>query len=397
MLAQQTNKHWVLIITFISIVLPPLANDLYFSSLPVMAAEFNSYNIQLTVTAYLLGFSLPQLLYGALSDHYGRRPILLFAHFLVVSSSIAIVFSHTMPALLIGRFFQAAGASALFSTCLAIIRDSYHKNYLVRVNSMLFTLVSIIPGIAPLLGSYIAHWYSWRMDFDVVAVIAGLLLVFVVLQFKETNQHTRSGDLNVRNIFRAYLHLVKIKTYRGYIFSSCFSYASLFTFIAASPYLFIQYFQQSAIGYGWLVLLIVSMLLVSGLLVPRFVSKFSLPAAVCLGAVMIFIAAAILLVVSLMGQQSMTVVILTMMLMFMGVGFIRPSASAGAMSTAPPALAGSATALFSFIAFLGGALFSTLGRYAGSNPQHLAEVIILTGLLASVAAGYTFNKACLTQ
>ena len=383
MLIHNRNSHIVLVVTFLAILLPPLGNDIYFASLPTIGHEFATGHISLMVTVYLAGFALTQLFYGPLSDRFGRRPLLLVAISLVLVGCFTVWMTHHFSILLIARFVQSVGACGTLCIVLAIIRDSYKPEFIVKVTGVLFAILGFVPAFAPLLGGYIASISSWRNDFLLLIVITATILLLVGFFFSESMMEKKHDALKFKSIVSGYRQLLGSKLVMSFSMGSCFSYASLFSFICASPFLLIKPFGLNMVEYGWIIALNGMGIIFAGFLVPKLSNRYSVAAIALFGSILLVTGALLMLILNLFFiTHSLVAIMVPAFIVITGVGFIRPTASAGALTNAPVGLTGSSSALFSFIAFIGGAVFSMFGQYAGQSVVHLSLFLLVTGVLA---------------
>jgi MFS transporter, DHA1 family, multidrug resistance protein len=393
MLLNNKNSHWVLVLTFLSVILPPLGNDIYFASLPAMALAFKTTHISAMVSIYLAGFALGQLFFGPLTERFGRRPVLLVSLFLVLMSCLVILLTSSFHLLLLARFLQAIGACGTLVVVLAIIRDSYTSESIVKVTGVLFAVLGFVPALAPLLGALIAEHSSWRMDFLLLVITAAGILLFVMLFFRESISEKNAHALKVRVSLQYYWKLLRIKPFLGFILTSGFSYASFFTFMCASPHLIMQHFGLSMTDYGLIIALNAVGIIAVGFMMPLLSRRFTSPGMAVFGAMLLFIGAVLLVILNVfVSSDNLYTLLVPIFIVFTGVGFVRPTASAGALTTAPKEIAGFASALFSFFSFVGGAIFSLTGHYAGLHPLHLGWLLALTAVLALVSAVYAYRS-----
>ncbi len=394
MLINNRNSRLVLILTFFATVLPPLGNDIYFASLPTMAHDLHTAHIGWVVSMYLVGFALAQLFYGPLSERFGRRPLLITAISLVLVGCVVIWLTPNFTVFLVARFIQAVGACGTLCMVLAIIRDSYQPEAIVKVSGVLFAVLGFVPAFAPLLGSLVASVGSWRTDFLLIIVIAVLILFAVVMLFSESIAQKNPDALRFKSIIHSYRRLLSMGGYMSFCLVSCFSYACFFSFICASPYLLIKPFGLSMVDYGWLIAFNGMGIVLVGFLVPLLSRRFSVSSLALSGSMVIMLGAILMWVLNSGTQlHALWRIMLPGFVVFTGVGFIRPTASAGALTQAPRELTGPASALFSFLAFIGGAVFSLFGQYAGASVMHLSAILFVAGGLTLAAAVWA-RKVC---
>jgi MFS transporter, DHA1 family, multidrug resistance protein len=169
------------------VALGPLSTDLYLPSLPSFTGVFHTdvARVQLTLSVFLLGFAVSQLIYGPLSDRFGRVPMLLGGLTIYLVASWACVFSTSIEALIVARFFQALGGCCGPVLGRAIVRDVYGTEQAARVLAYIGSATALAPAIGPILGGYLHVWFGWKASFYTLATIGALLLVPVLLTLSE--------------------------------------------------------------------------------------------------------------------------------------------------------------------------------------------------------------------
>ena len=140
---------------------------MYLPTFSTIAREFDATaaQIQLTLSVYILGFTFGQLVYGPLSDRFGRRPVLLSGIVIYVAMSVLCATATSAEGLTIYRFFQAIGGGAGTVLSRAIIRDRYTGVQMAKVMSLMLTIILFAPMIAPVFGGYLLIWLGWRAVF----------------------------------------------------------------------------------------------------------------------------------------------------------------------------------------------------------------------------------------
>lgn len=175
------HKSLIAYLAFIS-AFAPLSTDMYLPALPQLTAALNTTASlsSLTVSSFLLLFALSMVIWGALSDKYGRKPILLLGVGLYVASSLAIVFADSITAVLLWRCVQAVGSGAVSAMSLAIVKDILRGESLERVVTWIQTITILAPMCAPVLGGVMLQWTDWRGIFQCLALCGVLALVGAV-------------------------------------------------------------------------------------------------------------------------------------------------------------------------------------------------------------------------
>lgn len=199
----------VLILAFMA-SLGPFGDTEYTPSLPRIAAALDiTYgHAQLTMSVYLAGFALGQILYGPLSDRFGRRPMILIAISTFLAGSVTCALSTDLSVLMVGRLVQALGASAGGTISNAAIRDAFPPEARTRVFLRVNAIFALAPGVGPIAGSLIDHYFGWEANFWLLAVLAVLLLLTLFFGFAETNRNPNLNAIQPREFFKNYLTLL---------------------------------------------------------------------------------------------------------------------------------------------------------------------------------------------
>jgi len=204
----------IFILAFMA-ALGPFGDTEYTPSLPRIADALGvSYaQAQLTMSVYLAGFAFGQILYGPLSDRFGRRRIILIAISTFLIGSVTCALSTDLRILIVGRLVQALGASAGGIISNAAIRDAFPPESRTRVFIRVNAIFALAPGVGPIAGSLVDHYFGWEANFWLLAVLAVLLLVSLFFAFPETNRHLNLKAIQPGELFKNYLRLLSHPEY----------------------------------------------------------------------------------------------------------------------------------------------------------------------------------------
>ncbi len=232
--------------------LGPLSTDFYLPSLPAIgrALATDSAGVQLTLSVYLLGFGLGQLLLGPLSDRFGRRPVMLWGMAVFTVSSAACALASSLEALVAARLLQALGACAGPVLGRAVVRDVYGPHESARVLSHVSTATALAPLLAPVLGGWLTAGFGWRATFMVLTAYGLLLMALVGLMLRETNAHPDPRAMEPARMLANYRTLLADPVYRSALLIGCGAFAALFAFISGSPFVYIELFGMSPLQMG---------------------------------------------------------------------------------------------------------------------------------------------------
>ena len=231
----------------------PLSIDMYLPALPQVASDLggDEAQIQLSVSSFLVGLFIGMLLYGPLSDKYGRRRFLLFGISLYAITCLGCMFASSPLHLIVWRLLQALGGAAAAVLGRAIVRDIFPVTEAARALSLMHLVTMIASLSAPVLGSYLMLVASWRWVFAVLLLYSLLVLLATFLKIPETH-HGSSRNSSLAQVFLAYLSLLGQRVAIGYVFSMGLCFAGMFAFITASSFVYIDYFHLNPRQYALL-------------------------------------------------------------------------------------------------------------------------------------------------
>src|ERR1700722_20383426 len=172
--------------------------------LPLLARVFDRgpAEVQLVLTLYFLGIAGGQLIYGPVSDRFGRRPVLIAGLLLFLGGTALCGFAPSLPVLIAGRVAQAVGACAGLVLGRAIIRDVYDRDASARGIALVMMAMTLAPAVSPAIGAYVSQWFGWRAMFALHAVFGVMVLGWTFARLAET--HTEAVPLNFAGIGRSY-------------------------------------------------------------------------------------------------------------------------------------------------------------------------------------------------
>ncbi len=249
---KMTRRSRMILIAFLGIMsaMAPLATDMYLPALPELSAEFSASTsaTQLTLTMTLLGMAVGQIFLGPLSDMYGRKRPLFAGMVAFALVSAGCFYASSIEPFLALRFLQGfAGASGLVIS-RAIARDVAEGVELTRFMAILMLVNGLAPILAPVAGGQILAFSSWRIIFAVLAVI-GVLLAVWTLKTRETLAK-EERQKNMAASFHAFPALLRDRYFFGHCLVQCFVFASFFSYIAGSSFVFQNIYGISAQGYS---------------------------------------------------------------------------------------------------------------------------------------------------
>lgn len=236
--------------------LGPLALNIFMPSMPGLAKAFGvEYGVvQLTLTFYLVGLGVAQLIYGPISDRWGRRPVLLWGLGIYCVGSIACALAPSIFWLMLGRALQALGGCAGLVLGRAIIRDLYERDRSAAMIGYVTMAMSLAPMLSPALGGYLDTLFGWRASF-VFCSLAGLAVYgWVLLTLPETLARPGQGE-GAAALLRGYRELLRSPVFCGYVLQTAFTSGVFFAFIAGAPFVVVTVMGLPASAYGlWFII-----------------------------------------------------------------------------------------------------------------------------------------------
>ncbi len=227
--------------------LGPLCTDLYLPALPQMAVELdtNTAASQLSLTAGLLGLGLGQLIFGPLSDKYGRMRPLLWSLALLLAASFWCAVAPNIDQLIAARLLQGLAGAGGAVLSRAVARDLYNGHELTRFFALLMLVNGLAPIVAPVLGGGLLNFMNWRGIFGALAVISVLLFSFSAVKLHETLPTERRSQGGVMVMVRSIGRLMKDRQFMGLCLTQGFTMAGMFAYIGASPFVLQQIYSLS--------------------------------------------------------------------------------------------------------------------------------------------------------
>ena len=238
--------------------LQPVTTDLYLPALPALTQVFGASMVQaqLTLTALLLAFGTSQLVWGPLSDKWGRRPVLLGGIGVYVVSAIACALAPDIETLIAARTLQGVAMGACVMAARAIVRDLYEPVQGAKIMSQALSGLGLIACTCVPVGGFLTDLLGWRWALSSLILFAAFTGALIYFYFDESLQQRNPHALQVNSLWAAVKHIVRNPTFQAYSALSTASFAGLFTFLATSSFVFTQSMGLSKTVYG---LLMVSM------------------------------------------------------------------------------------------------------------------------------------------
>ncbi len=364
------------------VALGPISTDLYLPSLPAIGAAFGVSNaeVQLTLSVFLAGFAVSQLVYGPLSDRFGRRPVILGGLALYLLATIVCAFAGSIEVLILARFLQALGACVGPVLGRAVVRDIYGRERAARMLSYMGMAMALAPAFGPILGGFLEVWFGWRANFAALAAFAVATLAGALVTLPETNRWKSPDATRPGHLLATYLGLLRHRSYIGYVLVTACTYAGIFSFISGSAFVLIGLLGLSPDVYGFCFAAIVVGYMAGTFLSGRLTLALGLERMVQLGTAVQVAGGAAGLGLLLLDSVTLAGIVLPVVVFMLGTGLAMPNAQAGAIGPFPRA-AGSASALLGFFQMGLAALVGiAVGHGSGESAFAMMAAIALVAL-----------------
>jgi DHA1 family bicyclomycin/chloramphenicol resistance-like MFS transporter len=365
-----------------SLMLQPLSTDLYLASLPHLAVDFavTPAAVQQTLSLFVIGFGVAQLISGPLSDRHGRRPVLLWGLVIYIVASLACAVAPTLDLLVVARFVQAVGCCTAAVVARAMVRDAFEPAEGARVLTKASSLLALAPLFGPVLGGYLQVWFGWRAAFVFHILFAMVLLATTARLFRETNQHPNPEATRLGRLFATYCRIASADFFWAWVLPGALSYAAIFTFISGSSFVLIDVLGVPTHYYGYCFAFGVSGYLLGTIVCRRLLVKWGLPRTLMVGASLSLFSGLLFALLVLAGLKHWSVVLLCLFLTMGAHGVNFPCAQTGAVAPFPRE-AGAAAGLLGFFTMV---VALVTGTWVGFSHNGTLVPLALTSAVIGV-------------
>jgi DHA1 family bicyclomycin/chloramphenicol resistance-like MFS transporter len=364
-----------------------LSLNILVPAIPSMVAKFatDPANVQLTVSLYLLGLAVAQLVFGPLSDRFGRRPVVLAGLALATIASTAAIFAASIAGLITARVAQSLGASTGQTIGRAIIRDLYDREHAASMIGLVTSVVVLMPMAAPLVGGILDTLLGWESIFVFTAVLSVTVFIWAVIALPETRQLSKVPS--ERSHFRAdFAALAASPRFFGYALCAGLGSAPFFSFLGGAPHVAVTMLGRTSAEYGLWFFLPAIGFMSGNFAVSRLTARFGIDALIRWG-IALTIAGCLICIaayIAFPGSEMITI-FLPQIIVGFGNGLLLPTAVAGAVSIRPQ-VAGTASGMTGFIQMAIGAGAAQLtGQVIGHASDAMPMLLLM--LLFGVATG----------
>ena len=250
-----THRNAPLIFPFLLVfyeIATYLSNDMYLPGLPEMMQDLGLtiHGAQLTLTTWFLGSASMPLIMGAISDRFGRRPVLLLGGVIYILTTIICAITNNTDILLVARFIEGGMIASMMVPGYACIHEIYEKREAIRLLATMGSISVLAPALGPLLGSIVLYFSNWRGIFWVIVLWAAIAILLLYKWMPETLPPEKRQSLHLMQLAKSYFRILRNKQFMLLMTVLGFIFAGFITWITAGPLLIIETFHQSALVFG---------------------------------------------------------------------------------------------------------------------------------------------------
>lgn len=251
-----TKAHYIKLILILGSLtaLGPFSIDMYLPGFAQIATDLNTTvaSVAMTLSSYFIGISAGQLLYGPLLDRYGRKKPLFIGMLVYIAASLGCVFVRDIDTFIGLRFIQAVGSCAATVASVSMVRDLFPVKDIPKVFSLLMLVVGLSPMLAPTVGGYVTDWYGWHMVFVILMFIGIIIMLAAQFGLPDSYEPDTSISLKPKPILKNFASVLKEPQFYTYAFTGAIAFSGLFTYVAASPIIFMDIYKVDPKMYGWI-------------------------------------------------------------------------------------------------------------------------------------------------
>jgi MFS transporter, DHA1 family, multidrug resistance protein len=362
--------------------LGPLSMDLYLPSLPDIAHVLGAptARAQLTISSYLIGFAVGQVFYGPLSDLYGRRPVLLAALALYLTSTLACAAVQSVDPLIGARFLQGMGGSGAIVLARAIVRDLYSGVRAARELSLMGSISALMPIVAPMIGGVLQSAFGWRASFICMSLGAIIAVLVAARLLPETLRQRSGKPPSLFSMVGGYGSVLRHRGFLVYLGIITISYAGLFAWVSGASVVLQGVYGLSAVTFGFTFALGAAGYMAGATIATRLVVRLGLDRTMGVGVVVLAAGGVALAAVVAAGIPGVWLVA-AMALYLAGLGLAMPQAMAGALTPFPDR-AGTAASLMGLVQqTVAAVVAAVIGGYLGHSAWPVTGVVLAMSCL----------------
>jgi DHA1 family bicyclomycin/chloramphenicol resistance-like MFS transporter len=364
--------------------LGPLSMDMYLPSLPAIGQALHAptANVQLTISTYLFGFATGQIIYGPISDRFGRRPVILAALALFGAASVACATTQSIEMLTAVRFVQAFGGAGSIVLARAVVRDLYSGVRAGRELSLMGSITAFAPIVAPLIGGVLQTLFGWRASFILLVIFAAVAGTAAARFLPETLRQQTPGPFSLASMGALYRSVLRHRGFLAHLGILTTTFVGLFAWVSGAPVVMQGAYGLSPLAFG-ITFAVGSLGYMLGTnIAARIVTRLGLDRTIGIGTAALAAGGLLMAAVVALGLSHVAWLVGTMTIYLAGLGLVVPQTMAGALTPFPDR-AGTASSLMGFTQQSSAAIAAAaIGAYLGQSAWPVAGTIATMGCLA---------------
>lgn len=375
----------------------PFAIDMYLPSLPAITADLHASDAaaQASLLSFFIAVAICQVVYGPVSDSFGRKAPLYFGTVLYVAGTVGCGLAPSIGWLVAARFVQGLGACAGMTIPRAIVRDLHTGHEAARLMSLIMLVFSVSPILAPITGSLVTEFGSWRDIFWVIALLGTASLAVAVFLLAETRPPAERIAFDAGAIARNYLQLLRDRHYLGVVLIGGFGMSSFFAYLAGASFIYIDHFGLKPTQFSFVFSINAIAFIGMAQLTGRLGRRFGLPGVVN-GALTFYLTVmSLLLALTLAGVDNEFVLAGLMFVSFGAMGLVISSTAALALENYG-ATAGTASSLMGTLQLVVGvAVVGIVSAFSTGKPLPVVLAMVVCALIAFLIGRATLSRSAM--
>lgn len=328
----------------------PFSTDLYLASMPDISAGLRATpaQVQLTISFYLIGFALGQVIYGPVSDRYGRKPVLLTAVTIYCLATISCILATSIELLIISRLLQAIGGCGAIVVSRAIVRDLYSGARAGREMAVIAMVMGVAPLVGPILGGALQTWFGWRSNFVAMAIVGLEALALIWWYLPETLKLRAAETVTPASILRSYRIVLREPSFVAHLLLVTLPYAGLFAWISGASFVLQGIYHFTPFSFAVAFTAASAFFLLGTSIAAKLVMRYGINAIIGAGSVLLASGGVFMVVALALKLDHPFALVAAAAVYVCGLGLVLPQATAASM-TPFPERAGAASSLVGFI------------------------------------------------
>ena len=360
--SREANRRFILAIVIMAYILPQMAIDLFLPSTLAISYYFhvNVHLVQWGIAVYLFGMSLSQLVYGIISDAFGRRLPLIIGLVICLIGGMICLTSSFISMFLVGRFLQGIGAGSALCLSRVILKDSLQNVEFIKAFSYLIIFYALVTPCLPIIGGYLQDHISWQANFIGLVGYTTMLLLLILFLLPETIEHTNQDNLKWTFLESEIRKVILNRVFIGNTLIVFFASVAFYAWVTDAPVLLIKHFNLTASSFGWCMFVVgLAPSLLMSYLNPILVKQYGISFTLNFAFGCILLSGFLLLIFDFLWPYHLASVLLPLMLFVFGVWFLYPNTYVAALEQLD-CVSGIASGVYSTIMMVGSALASAL-------------------------------------